>query len=280
MNFDFLTLGSTTDIGLGLRATSGAALAGRFKEHDRAGGGDVERRHLAGHGNAEQVVAGAADQIVQAGAFASEDDYGVGREVVAVVILSAVLVEADDPEIVSLESFEGANKVDDPGEAQVLGGSGGGLDGNGREGRGPALGEEDPVDTGGFGGAEKGAEVLRVFDSVEGKDQARVGSGEEVLDAEEVALPDDGDDALVSGGPGQAGEGVAGLGAGFDAGGAAESGDGGKARIVSALEAFLGEANVVKAARAGDESLLDGMEAVQDFHRVPVYQVARRGKSI
>lgn len=279
-NFDFLTLGRTPGISLGLRGANGAALAGGFKKHDCSGGGNVERRHLAGHGNAEQVVAGAADQIVEAGAFASENDYGVGREVVAVVILCAVLVEADDPEVVGLEDFEGANEVDDAGEAEVLSSSGGGLDGNGREGSGASLGEEDAIDSRGFGGAEKGAEVLRIFDAVERKDQARVGSGEKVLDAEEVALADDGDNSLVGGGSGEAGEGVAGLNAGFDTGGAAKGDDGGETRIVAALEAFLGEANVVEAAGAGAKSLLDGMEAVQDFHQVPVYQVAQRGKSI
>ena len=53
---------------------SGAALAGGFVEDDGSCGGDVERTDAAGHGDAQQMVAGAADKIVQAGAFAAEDE--------------------------------------------------------------------------------------------------------------------------------------------------------------------------------------------------------------
>jgi hypothetical protein len=49
------------------------ALAEGLIKHDRAGGGDVERADPSGHRNAQQMVAGAADQIVEARAFAAED---------------------------------------------------------------------------------------------------------------------------------------------------------------------------------------------------------------
>lgn len=51
------------------------ALAGGFKEDDGSGGGDVERANAAEHGNAEQMVAGSANERVEAGALAAEDDY-------------------------------------------------------------------------------------------------------------------------------------------------------------------------------------------------------------
>lgn len=263
----FLSLRRRAGGAFAVPGTSGAALAGGLEEHHGTGGGNIERGHLAGHGNAQQVIAGAADQIVQARAFASEDDYGIGRKVVAVVILRAALVEPDDPEVVLFQGFEGANQIDHAGEAEVLGGSGRGLEGGGGERRGAALSEEDAIDAGGFGGAKQRAEVLRVFYAVERENEAGFCTGQQVLNVEEVALANDSDDALVGGGSGETGEGIAGLGAGFHSGGAAEGGDGAEPRILAASEALLGEADVIETAGAGAEGLLDGMEAIEDFHQ-------------
>ncbi len=99
-------------------------------------------------------------------------------------------VEADDPEIVLLQFFEGANKIDDAGDAQVFGGAGAGFDGNRAEGRGSAFGENDAVDAGSVGNAEQRAEVLRIFNAVEREDEAARagkarGRGEQVFDGEE-----------------------------------------------------------------------------------------------
>lgn len=248
-----------------------ATLARGFKEDDGACSGNVQRIDATGHGDAEQVIAGAANEIVQTGSFASEDNYRVGREVEAVVILGAALVEADDPEIVLFEGFQRTDEVDDACEAEVLGGSRGGFDGDSAEGGGAALGEKDAIDAGAFGGAEERAEVLGIFNAIEGEDETGGGaaarSREEVFEIEEVALADDGDDALVSGGLGEAAESVAGLGAKFHPGGAAEGGEGGQAGILTAAKAFGGDADVIEAARAGAKGLFDGMETVQNLHR-------------
>ena len=67
-------------------ATHGTALAEGLVEHDGAGCGDVQRADAAGHGNAQQVVAGAADQIVQPGAFAAQNEDAVAGEVELVVV--------------------------------------------------------------------------------------------------------------------------------------------------------------------------------------------------
>ena len=48
------------------------ALPRCFEKNDGPGGGYVQRRDSPGHGNAQQVVAGAPDQIVQPAAFASQ----------------------------------------------------------------------------------------------------------------------------------------------------------------------------------------------------------------
>ena len=108
-----------------------AALAEGLVEPHRSGSRDVERADAAGHGNAQQVIAGAADQVVEARALASEDDHAVAGQVELVVVGRAALVESHDPQIPALELFEGADEVDHAGDAQVLGGAGAGLDGYG-----------------------------------------------------------------------------------------------------------------------------------------------------
>jgi hypothetical protein len=149
-----------------------AALAEGFVEDDGSGGGDVERADAAGHGDAEQVVAGAADEVVEASAFASEDEHAVAGEVELVVVSGAALVESDGPYISLFEVFEGADEVDDAGDAEMLGSAGAGFDGDGAERGGAALGEDDAVYAGAVGYAEQSAKVLRVFDAVEGEEQA------------------------------------------------------------------------------------------------------------
>ena len=81
----------------GFLAGSLAALAKGFVKHNGAGGRDVEGTDAAGHGNAQQVITGLADQVVEASAFAPEDEDAVTGEVKLVVVRLSALVEADDP---------------------------------------------------------------------------------------------------------------------------------------------------------------------------------------
>ena len=103
------------------------------------------------------MVAGALDEVVEAGAFAAEDEADVLLEVEVGVVGGAALVEAYDPDVLFLHGLEGAGDVDDLGDADVLAGSGGGFCGDGGEWRGAALGEDDAVDAGAVGGAEERA---------------------------------------------------------------------------------------------------------------------------
>jgi hypothetical protein len=217
------------------------------------------------------MVAGAADEVVEACAFAAENDDAVAGEVEVVVIGGGVFVvarvEANDPEILALELFEGADEIDDTGDAEMLGGAGAGFDGYRAEGGGTALGEDDAVDAGSVGYAEKGAEVLRVFNAVEGEDEAagagkRWIGGEQVFDGEEFLGADESNDALMRWSFGEEGELLARLDAGADAGFAAESDDAVEAGVV----AFARKQNVVETAPAGSERFLDGMHPVQNFH--------------
>ncbi len=222
------------------------------------------------------MVAGAFDEVMQPGAFAAEDEADVLAEVEVGVVGSAALVEAYDPDVLLLHGFEGAGDVDDLGDADVLGGSGGGLGGDCAEGGGAALGEDDAVDAGAIGGAEESAEVVGVFYAVEGEKEF-VGGGrlQEVFEGEEFSLADEGDDALVGVGLAVAGELVAGLGADADAFGAAEFEESVHAGVAAAL-ALAGDADVVKRSSAGAEGLLNGVQAVQNIHPSSVLGEKRR----
>ena len=63
-----------------------SALAEGLVEHHRPGGRNVERTDAAGHGNAQQVVAGAPDQIVQPRALAAQHQNAVAGQVELVVV--------------------------------------------------------------------------------------------------------------------------------------------------------------------------------------------------
>ena len=180
---------------------------------------------MASHRDAKEVVTGFLDEVVETGAFAPEDENAVGFEVEVGVIGSTALVEADDPDVFLLELLEGADEVGDASDADVLGCSGGGLGHGSGDRSGTAFGKDDAIDACSVGGAEKSAKVVGVFYAVERKEEAILAvffGGEEIFDGEEFALADDGEDALMSVGAGEAGELVAGLDGDTDASGAAE----------------------------------------------------------
>ena len=240
----------------------------RFKQDHRACCRDVQRVHLSGHRDAQQMIACASNQIVQPGAFASQHKHGIGPEIVAVVIRRAALVQANAPEVALLEHFKGANQIDHAREAKMLGRSRRGLDGDGTERGGTALGEQDAVDAGGFGGSQQRAQVLRVFDAVESQHEAGFGAVEKVFHPEEPALPDHGNHSLVGSGAGDLGQGIAGLGAHRNPGRAGERHDLGQAAGIALGEALAGHGNVIKLPGSGTQRLLDRVEAIDGFHPI------------
>jgi hypothetical protein len=121
------------------------------------------------------MIAGAANEIVKTGAFAAEDDDEIAGEIECVVGGEAAFVESYNPEVATLEFFEGANEIDDAGDAQVFGGSGAGFHGNGAEWSGTALSEEHAIDTGAICNAKKSAEVLRIFNAVQREQESSGG---------------------------------------------------------------------------------------------------------
>jgi hypothetical protein len=255
-----------------------ATLTQGFVHDDGSGYGDVERRDLSSHGDAQEVVAGFFDEVVEAGALAAEDEDAVGVEVEVGVVGGAALVEAEDPDVLLLHLLEGADEVGDAGDADVLGGSGGGLGHGGGDGGGAALGEDDAVYADAVGCAEERSEVVRVLDAVEGEEESVLFVlfwGQEVFDSEELSLADDGQDALMGVGAGEPGELVAGFHGYTDPSGAAEF-DEPLEPLVSTLS---GDAYMIELARTGTDGLLDRVETVKNFHS-PSLPLETLGKSL
>jgi hypothetical protein len=244
-------------------------LAGGFVEDDGSGGGDVEGADGAGHGNRKEMVAGAAHEIVQTGAFAAKHDDKIAGEIELVVCGGAAFVETDDPEVPALELFEGANEIDDTGDAEVLRGSGTGFDGGRAEWSGAAFCEEDAVDTGTIGNAKKSAKVLRVFNTVKREQEASGGFAgriglEEILDSERFLRTNERDNALMCGGFRSDRELLARLLKDEDARVAAL----GDEAIEAFVVALARDENMVEAAATGLESFRDRMQTVEDFHGI------------
>ena len=97
------------------------AAAADLEEGEGSGDGGVEAFDLAGHGDADQDVAGVADEAVEAGAFAADDDaHGlVGQLEVEQAGLGGA-VEADAPDAGVAEVVDGAGEVGDLGDGEVL----------------------------------------------------------------------------------------------------------------------------------------------------------------
>jgi hypothetical protein len=178
------------------------AAAVDFEEGQGSGDGGVEAFDLAGHRDADEDVAGVTDEAVEAGAFAPDDDAdGLVGQLEGEQAGVGGAVEADGPDAGGLELFDSSGEVGDLGDGEVLEGSGGGLDGDGGEGGAAVAGEDQAVAAGGFGAAGEGAEVVRVFDAVEGEEEgglpAGEGSGQELGQADGLDRGHDGEDALV-----------------------------------------------------------------------------------
>jgi hypothetical protein len=213
------------------------------------------------------MVARAADQIMEAIALATEDKDAVAGEVELVVVRLTAFVEADDPEVLLLQLFEGADEVDHTSDAEVFGGSGAGFDGNGADRCGAAFSENDAIDSGAVSHAQQRAKILRIFDAVESEHEAsRVngtcGRREKVFDGERFLRTDKSNDALVRSSSGELSELFAGLLANANTGFAASGNEAGEALVVT----FASNEDLVKAAAARLERLLDRMHAVENFH--------------
>ena len=248
---------------------SSAPLAGGFVENDCACRGDIKRADASGHGDAQQMVAGAADKIVEACAFASEDEDAVAAEIELVVVGGAAFVEANDPDVLFFEFLQGADKVDDAGDAKMFGGASAGFHGDWAEGRGASLGEDYSVDAGAIGYAEKCAEILRIFDTVKGEEQAGlrgIRRCEEVFNGQRFLRADESYDTLVSRGAGQVSEVFAGF-LTYAHAGLSAVGDEAREAVVVTLGGYH---DVIEATAAGLECFGNRVYAVENIHGISV----------
>lgn len=91
------------------------------------------------------MIACAAHEFVQSRAFAAHHDDDVAGEIEAVVVAFAAFVETHNPEVLPLQLFKSADEIHHAGKAQVFGRPGAGFHGDGTQGRGAALSEDDTV---------------------------------------------------------------------------------------------------------------------------------------
>jgi hypothetical protein len=244
---------------------SSAALTRSLIQYDRAGSGDVERANASGHGDAQKVIAGAADEIMQPRAFAAQNEHTIAGEVELVVVGCTTLIEANNPNVLTLQLLKRTDEVDDTGDAQMFGGSCAGLHGNRAQGCRTPLREDDAVDAGSIGYAQQCAKILRIFDAIESEHQpgsAGPHRRKNILDRQFFLRTYDRYDALMRWCSGKLRELLAGFLPNSHAGLAARSDEVGKSVVV----AFAGDQNMIKTALAGFKGLLDGMEAVENFH--------------
>ncbi len=106
-----------------------------------------------------------------------------------------------DPEPFLFQKVDGLREVHDPGDRDVGGGAGRGLDHGGCHGGGAVPGDDHPSGAEAVSRPDQGAQILRVFDPVEQEDQAARKGGMAVGgDGLEVCIgifPAEAEDALV-----------------------------------------------------------------------------------
>jgi hypothetical protein len=165
------------------------------------------------------MVAAAADQGVKADPFGTQDNGGLGGPRDRVPADVALAVEAEDPVAALLERFEGLSDVDDADNRSVFEGSSGGFGYGFGEPGGAAFGDDDSAGSGGIGGADDGAEIVRILHTVE--DDEHASTGGDVVERGVGVSGSEGDDTLVDRAGGEAVECVTRLESDWDTGFAA-----------------------------------------------------------
>src|SRR6266542_664682 len=183
------------------------AAAADLEQGQRAGDRGVQAGDLAGHWDADQHVAGLADQPVQAGALAADHHAdGLVGQVELEQARFRPAVQPDAPQAGGAQALQSAGEVGDLGHGHVLERAGGGLHGRGGQRGAAVAGQDDPVAAGGLGAADQRAEVVRVLDAVEGQEERRLGAaerdGQQLVEPDRFELRDDGGNTLVGAGLG------------------------------------------------------------------------------
>jgi hypothetical protein len=205
---------------------------------------------------------------VESGAFTAEHQNTVGAEVEVGVIRRASFVEAQNPNIRFLHLLEGADEVGDSGDADVLGGAGGGLGHSSRDRGGAAFGQEDAVDACTICGAEQGPEIVGIFDAIECEEKSvlstRLGwRREEIFESQKAALADNGESTLVGVGASHPRELFAGFQGDPHAGVSAQP----RQTLEFGVAAFPGKYDPFQPSRTRPDRLFHWVEPVKYIHR-------------
>ena len=214
-----------------------------------------------------------AGRPAEALAFAAHDDHDRAAQVGLTGRQRSVGVRADDPQASDVQVGQGLGQVFDRHEQQVLDGAGRGLDGGRRERRLAADRVDDAVDARGLGRSQQRAEVLRILERIEHEDERRLGpldrSGQDVVEAGELAAIGDQGDPLVAVEAGQRGQRPA-----FDLDDRDAQVGGVQDELLERLAALRDDEQADRLA-VGDERLLDRVAAGDEL-LVLAEQVARR----
>ena len=166
--------GTGSSGGSRLRDARGVALGNRLEQEDGARDRGVQRSDRAAHRNAHEQVRAASDGRAKALPLAADDDRKRTAEIRLPRGEWRLRLGAGDPEAARVKVGEGAGKIVDRGEEEVLDGARGGLDRRRRERRLAVGREQHPVDAGGLGAAQQRPDVLGVLERVEGEDERRL----------------------------------------------------------------------------------------------------------
>ena len=150
------------------------ATAGDLVEHQRGGHRGIEARGGAPQRNPDQLITGAPGEQGEPRALGARDHDEGAIEISLVQAHGSLLGQADHPVALLLEGVEGAVEVDDPGDGEMLQGTGSHLGHGAGEAGGAALGEHQTMGPEGFGTADDGTEVVGIGEAIHGHQQRRL----------------------------------------------------------------------------------------------------------
>jgi hypothetical protein len=207
------------------------------------------------------MIAGLFDQVVQACAFAPEDEDAIDGEIEVGVIGRSSFVQADDPDVGLLHLLESADEIGHACDPNVFGGSGRGL-GYGRgDGCTAPFRQQDAANPSAFGSSKESSKVVRVFKTVQSEEEfweARGGREQKILDGEEGSFAKIGYDTLMGVGFGEPGELISRLCRDADSCGTGERGE----ALQLCVATLASDGDAVEPTGSGANGFFDGMEAV------------------
>jgi hypothetical protein len=150
------------------------SLSEHLKEENRPGNRRVEAGHAPGHGDADKQVDTTSDRWREPLPLRADHEADRPAKIRLAIGLDCLGFGPDNPYAAQTEGRELFRKVVDPGHEEMLDGARTRLDCRRGERRSPRTSNEDPVDTDGLGAADHAAEVLGVFNAIEGQKEGRL----------------------------------------------------------------------------------------------------------